>query len=239
MLESKSPFFLHGGVICDSKELSNIDSLYDNLTENMGNGYIIYCLLNELFGKTIKPNQNLLLYPNIGKDLDNINNNSSCAILLLQDFIRPKETQFNIDYDLWYNLLSKIKVPLFFPSVGINSFDGLKDLHKRLSPELVKILKYVSYNTELIGCRGYETQEVLHNLGIDNVRVIGCPTYFKNGRNRIIEKKENIDLNKVVFSSEHNLEIIKNHNVVIQGNNKPLWDVLCFNKSILSLIKIV
>ena len=228
----KRPFFLHGGFITSEDDISSIDNLYNNLTENIGNGYIIYSLLNELYGKTIVPNQTLLLYADIKRDIPVINEQSSCAILMLQDFIRPKEVQFDIDYDLWYNLISKIKVPLFFPSLGINSFDGIKELHKRLSPELVRILKLVSDKTELIGVRGYESQEVLHNLGIDNVHVIGCPSFFKNGPDRFITKKENLDLNNVVFSSDYNLEIIKNRPVVIQGNNKELWDVMCFDKSI-------
>lgn len=225
----KPPFFMHGGIITSNEQIDCIDSLYENLTHNFGNSYIIYCLTHELYGKMIKPNQNLLLYPNIEKDLKTINEDSSCAFLLLQDFIRPVEHQFEIDYETCYNLLDKVKVPLFFPSLGINSFDGIKDLHKRLSPELVRILKLVSDKTELIGVRGYATQEVLHNLGIDNVRVIGCPTFFKNGRNRIVNRKEKLDLKKVIFSSEHNLKAIKGHDVVIQGNNKELWDVLCFD----------
>ncbi len=232
MNDFKPPFFLHGGIITDDSEIKDIDSLFDNLTENFGNSYIIYSLLHELCGKMIKPNQNLLLYPDIEKDTKIINEESSCAILLLQDFIRPAEQQFKIDYEKWYELLSKINVPLFFPSLGINSCDGIKNLHKRLSPEVVKILKLVADKTELIGVRGYVTQEVLHNLGIDNVRVIGCPSFFKNGRNRFVDKKQKIDMNKVVYSAEYNFDLIKGHDVVIQGNNKELWNVLCFDKSV-------
>lgn len=228
----KHPCFLHGGIVTSEREINSIDSLYNNLTENIGNGYILYSLLIELFGKTVMPYQVLLSKPDVQNNLKVINEKCSCAVLLLQDFIRPREIQFDIDYDAWYELLSKIEVPLFFPSLGINSFDEINDLDKRLSPELVKILKVAADKTELIGVRGYETQEVLHKLGIDNVRVIGCPSFFKNGPDRFIEKKDKIDLNNVIFTSEFNIDIIKNRHVVIQGNNKELWEVLCFDKSI-------
>ena len=137
----RHPCFLHGGIVTSEREINSIDSLYNNLTENIGNGYILYSLLIELFGKTVMPYQVLLSKPDVQNNLKVINEKCSCAVLLLQDFIRPREIQFDIDYDAWYELLSKIEVPLFFPSLGINSFDEINDLDKRLSPELVKILK--------------------------------------------------------------------------------------------------
>lgn len=59
------------------------------------------------------PYQVLLSKPDVQNNLKVINEKCSCAVLLLQDFIRPREIQFDIDYDAWYELLSKIEVPLF------------------------------------------------------------------------------------------------------------------------------
>lgn len=44
----RHPCFLHGGIVTSEREINSIDSLYNNLTENIGNGYILYSLLIEL-----------------------------------------------------------------------------------------------------------------------------------------------------------------------------------------------
>ena len=66
------------------------------------------------------------------------------------------------------------------------------DFYKSLSPELVKFLKELSELSEIIGLRGYFTQEVLSKLGINNTEVIGCPSFYENGAERIIKKRDSI-----------------------------------------------
>jgi hypothetical protein len=46
------------------------------------------------------------------------------------------------------------------------------------------------YAEETIGLRGYFTQEVRHKLSIDNTCVIGCPSYYETGRDRVIVKPD-------------------------------------------------
>ena len=58
-----------GGIVTSEREINSIDSLYNNLTENIGNGYILYSLLIELFGKTVMPYQVLLSKPDVQNNL--------------------------------------------------------------------------------------------------------------------------------------------------------------------------
>lgn len=47
-----------------------------------------------------------------------------------------------------------------------------------VSEGTMRFLRLLSERSTSIGVRGYFTERVLHRLGIENVRVIGCPTVF-------------------------------------------------------------
>jgi hypothetical protein len=73
--------------------------------------------------------------------------------------------------------------------LGCNSFDNdYKNIHLNINKDLIKVLKIISDNTVSFGVRGEFSKEVLHNIGIKNVDVTGCPSYFVKGKNRVIQK---------------------------------------------------
>lgn len=81
-----------------------------------------------------------------------------------------------------------------------------KEYAKLLEKELIEWLKTLSDNTVSIGVRGEFTADVLNELGIKNVSVIGCPTWFVNGHNQpeIIKKEWSNNLKPACYTCWEN-----------------------------------
>jgi len=130
---------------------------------------------------------------------DEINQNYSHFIFILQDYIRESFIGFN--YDQLTEFLKKIKIPVTPMSLCANSFNGFDmGLADRLSPGQKHFLALLSEKSKTIGVRGYYSAEILNRLGIKNVRIIGCPSYFENGPTRIVNKKP-WDVDKVITTA--------------------------------------
>ena len=78
-------------------------------------------------------------------------------------------------------LLERTTVPVVVFGFGAQA---AKPGHVETSPPLRRFLELVAERSVSIGVRGPFTAEVLADLGIRNVEVIGCPTFFRrNDRN--------------------------------------------------------
>ena len=98
--------------------------------------------------------------------------------------------------------IDKLKKPVIIAGLGANSFNGFDPaFHKKLDPELIYFLKYLSDHCLELGIRGEFTHEILHNIGIENARVIGCPSYFECGPNRILKTRKLNNVNQIVQTS--------------------------------------
>lgn len=90
--------------------------------------------------------------------------------------------------------LEKIKVPVTLVGLGAQyDLSGLnyKDYVKTLNSSLVKMFQVIADKNRSISVRGFVTQDLLYQLGIENVNVTGCPTWFVNaGRQKYITKKD-------------------------------------------------
>lgn len=190
------PFVINSNVCTSAEDIETYDSFMDCIAGNTGNSYITWSLLKEIGCtlESIKGHHIRCIYNYdfdcVEKDIDIMNNECTHVILILQDQIRIHESYgYKLPYDGIKRMISKIRKPILIAGLGANSLEGyVPNFHKGLSSDLVNFLKYISDRTTLIGIRGYYTQEVLHNLGIDNTMVIGCPSYYETGRNRVIEK---------------------------------------------------
>lgn len=192
------PFVINSNICITHEDINTYESFMDSIAGNTGNSYITWALLKEI-GCTldsIKNHQIQSLYTydfkNADKDIDIINNECTQVILVLQDQIRIHESYgYRLPYAQLKNFLSKVRKPILVAGLGANSLEGfVPDFHKKLDEELISFLHFISEKCNLIGVRGYYTQEVLHNLGINNVTVIGCPSYYETGKNRVITKPE-------------------------------------------------
>jgi hypothetical protein len=73
-------------------------------------------------------------------------------------------------------VLTKLKIPVLAFGVGAQA-----PAHGRLelSPESVRVWRLIADSCVSVGVRGDYTAEVLWEIGVRNVRVIGCPTLFR------------------------------------------------------------
>lgn len=244
------PFFINSNLCTDKEDIISLDKYLDAIVYNIGNSYPTWSLIKQLQGGFVKPHhiKNIWNYDfsKQDKDIDIINNECTHVFLILQDQIRIVGCYNQVlPYDNIINFIKKIKKPLTVVSLGANSYKNYNsqtglfeekssfkpDFHTKLTPELVNFLHELSANTEMIGIRGYLTQEILSKLGINNTQVIGCPSYYEMGRNRIIKKKPFSDNLKVILANPANpfnnytiipISKIRNYPAVVQDEYKYL-----------------
>lgn len=169
--------------------------------QNIGNTYISYGLLKTLFGHPVKVAHITNMWAQDLSDslADEINEKYSHFVYILQDFIR--ESFIGLPNERLTHFLEKIKIPVVPMSLCANSFNGFDPtLASRLSPGQKRFLALLSEKSKLIGVRGYYSADILNQLGIKNVKVVGCPSYFENGPIRVVTKKP-YDADKVITTA--------------------------------------
>ena len=148
-------------------------------------------LINEYFKKNI-----------IFEEVQNANSAdkivSICANILRPNMVKEWPHMFKISPQL----KSKQRVIL---GVGAQAtFDQMKpkEYVKLLEPELIEWFHNISDCCESIGVRGEFTADVLKEMGINNVSVIGCPTWYANGYSQpdIIKKDWSYDLKPACYT---------------------------------------
>ena len=188
------PFVINSNLCLSSADVASYDAMMKVTAGNVGNSYISYSLIKEVCGgyRKVPQIQSLYTYDfkEAEKDIELINGRCSHVFLVLQDQIRIAESYgLQLPYADIIDFLNRVKKPIVVAGLGANSFIGYDSkFHTLLAPELVTFLRKLSERTEVLGVRGYFTQEVLHHLGIHNVDVIGCPSYFESGSRREIVK---------------------------------------------------
>lgn len=242
------PFFINSNICVDEGDISSLENYLSSLAFNIGNSYPTWSLIKQLQGGFVKPHhiQNIWKYDfsKQDKDIDIINNECTHVFLILQDQIRIQEGYNQVlPYDNIINFIKRVKKPVIVGSLGANSYNDFDsstgffkiqdnfdpNFHKALRPELVTFLKELSELTEVIGIRGYYTQEILSKLDINNTQVIGCMSFYEMGRNRIINKKDFSSNLKVLFENPGNpfngykmtpIQQKYNYPAMIQDENK-------------------
>lgn len=106
------------------------------------------------------------------KAFDIINNECDYFIYRGQNCIYPGFFEKNLPL----SLLKKIKIPFIHIGTGIQYSSD--DDNMKLTAGDVNSLKYIHDSCVSCGVRGIRTQNLLNKYGINNVRVIGCPTLF-------------------------------------------------------------
>lgn len=62
-----------------------------------------------------------------------------------------------------------------------------------LTPGTIRFIKAVSERTGLIGCRGEFTATQIRRFGVNNVEVLGCPTFMRKGGVHEIKKSDKLE----------------------------------------------
>lgn len=76
-------------------------------------------------------------------------------------------------------VLRRLKLPVIAFGIGAQAPVSGK---LELSEDTKTVLKLISESTASLGVRGTYSAEVMNELGIRNVRIIGCPTAFRNNK---------------------------------------------------------
>ncbi len=229
-------FFINSNIV-DDNDINGFSQYIKDIGGNIGNSYITYSVIKILYGKYQKIDdiKNLWFYKPNQHDIDRINNEYSKVILILKDNIRIFDSYYN--HNIYENLgdfFKKIKIPIIVFSLGSNSFDGnYKNLHLSINQELIKILRIISEKTVSFGVRGDITKEVMENLGIYNVEVVGCPTYFENGKSRIINKETKLNDSLKVVSGGYFESKSHDINYVLQDESLFIKNIFFSKERIL------
>lgn len=227
------PYIMNSCLITKTEDFSSYYKMLSSLDNNSGNSYITYGLIKSLYGKLVDIDHMNFLWTkqelNLDEELEKINA-SSHVFLILQDFIRPANIDFRLDYQKIINYIKKINKPIIIPNIGVNGLKYNKDFHKHLTPELKQFLYTISEHSEYIGVRGYLSKEVLSNLGINNVIVTGCPSYFENGQNRIINKHQTISKKDIIYSYPYSITNITGASIIQGDRELNIIESLSFNE---------
>lgn len=229
------PFVINSNICITKGDIDSFDVYMNSIAGNIGNSYITWSLLKEL-GVEIssianRHIKNIYSYDfgcNQDQDLSLIENECSHVILILQDQIRVHESYgYRLPFKKLMNFLSHVKKPILVAGLGANSLQGfVPEFHKQLSKDLVDFLHFLSNCCVTIGIRGTYTEEILHNLGIDNVTVIGCPSYYETGYGRVIKKNEYNDDIKFACSTTNRIIEDKSSKIILQDLQRHEADII-------------
>jgi ubiquinone/menaquinone biosynthesis C-methylase UbiE len=94
------------------------------------------------------------------------------------------------DFGIFADNLEKLSLPVAVLGLGAQANSFNDDISCDLKPGTIRFAKLISEMSELIGVRGGYTADILNKLGIKNVSIIGCPSYYiANDPNYQIHKK--------------------------------------------------
>ena len=106
------------------------------------------------------------------KDIDRYNAEFDCVFLRGSNYIHAEMNWENAE-----EVLPKLKIPVLAFGVGAQAPAKGK---LELSASGKRIWQMIAERSTSLGVRGAYTAEVLWDMGIRNVRIVGCPTAFRN-----------------------------------------------------------
>ena len=171
---------------------------------NIGNGYISHATLRGLFGKPVRLDHEANGWTCKIDDafVSRINSEYSHFVFVMQDFIR--ESFAGQPFGRMADLMERLTIPVVPLSLGANALDGFDPaLPARLSADQVRFVNVLSHKAASIGVRGAYTADVLNQMGIKNVVVTGCPSFFENGATPARIKRVAFDPGKVVTTGAY------------------------------------
>lgn len=189
-----NPFFLNSCIPNNQCNLSDSKGFLRFVYGNTGNSYITYAILRQL-GTTASYLTQHNALPNMAAhrlstaEAERINHTHSHVLLTLQDHMRA---DWSADYftHALHNL-NALSLPVIAYSLGANSFSGFDNaLHTRLSEPCVRFFKTLSERCKTIAVRGDYTADILSKLGITNITITGCPSFFIRRQHASFEYQE-------------------------------------------------
>lgn len=211
----------------------------DNISDNVGNTYILYAICKDLLGyvpNTINGIPNLFNSDLTKYNTDDINNNYSYVIINMQDQLRRDISYYPNTNEIFLKLnifLKKINLPFIIFGLGSNCFNpkNFNNIVDELHQSQIDFLKIISSKSIFFTIRGKYTKILLDNLNIKNYNMTGCNTFFYN-KNKFLIKKNKIE--NVVLTGNYIYEK-KIHNFC--NNNNIKYYFFCQDITEINIIK--
>ncbi len=105
---------------------------------------------------------------------DYVNANFDMVVIPAANFLFP-----GFDLGGMASFLDQIKLPLAIIGLGAQSNDYTPKM--TLKPGTERLIRIVAERAPRIEVRGPFTALVLAEMGIENVQIVGCPSYYMNG----------------------------------------------------------
>jgi hypothetical protein len=178
-LETKDTFMTKILVISPSGEVYDHDCVrwYSALSfarepnhyHNIGDAFVFDSSLKLLNYDQLDP---LKIRTPTDADIERYNSEYSFAFLRGSNYLHPE-----MDWDNASTVLKRLRIPIIAFGIGAQAPAKGK---LQLSLDTRRVLDCIAERCVSFGVRGIYTAEVLWSLGIRDVRIIGCPTVFRN-----------------------------------------------------------
>lgn len=150
--------------------------------------------------------------------LNNDFHSGDILVVPVSNNISPYESDFSVSLRKLLAIDSNVNIILIglgiqFPSKYISP----KYLMKYLPDSKKRFYRMIAERCKSIGVRGEITAECLHYIGIENTKIIGCPSFYSNMISQNISNIKSPSKNKVAFnytglSDENRIMKIARHN---------------------------
>lgn len=211
------PYFINHNLFFETDLIKDFDDLYSGINTNSGNGLIASSLAKLLgihhFTDGI---QNFFTCDPAQLDLKKINHNFTHALLILEDHLGEQWNQ--LPWARMQSILEAIDLPLIVFSLGACGVQKTpQDIANGMSPQARDFFKVLSSRAVSIGVRGATTAQVLELLDINNYQVVGCPTFFESGPERVVASPQIDAHSKVVGTGLFTSNVFDNVHYVLQS----------------------
>lgn len=105
------------------------------------------------------------------QEIDRINAEFDYVFLRGSNYLNAEMTWWNC-----VEILPRIKIPIIALGIGAQARQRGR---VELSAETQRVMRIIGDSTPSVGVRGAYTEEVLSEIGVHNVRIVGCPTAFR------------------------------------------------------------
>ena len=208
-----------------------IDAMNQLIKKNMWSEFynVFFNTGNLVFSEYCKKEVAYCSVNKLNEDWANVDRNS-VYVLSLSNNLSVEDTYFT---RLLYRLAKyKLNVVPIGLGVQTNLNESPREYVKKIPGRKKRLFQQLAYNTSTIGVRGGYTAECLQLMGIHNVRVIGCPSFYSNLIEKSSCRKEieyKFPVRKICANQDLNLkeeiELIKDDSTSVENviQTMPEW----------------
>lgn len=113
-------------------------------------------------------------------------------VLSFANIVRPWQPPTRQGEPPIYSMMAEVirtsPIPVFAFGIGVQEADATTSL----PASLLELLGTINDHAAIFGVRGRKTEGVLHQLGFDRARALGCPSFFVHPRNVVRASRQPI-----------------------------------------------